>query len=123
MSSADPLRQVACRQTKNDLSRFVSTWNMTGETSLPLLMEPFFPQHHSTQVLLLLIKKLYVKNLEYVFVLEAYLFFTPSFAFISMSPVPLFSQNIVLFKIVCHLPISTVPTEKLNNCSLAITGE
>lgn len=96
---------------------------MTGETSLPLLMEPFFPQHRSTQVLLLLTKKLYVKNLKYVFVLEVYLFFTPSFAFISMSPVPLFSQHTVLFKIVCHLPILTVPTEKLNNCSLAITGE
>lgn len=41
-----------------------------------------------------------------------HLFFTPSSASIPMCPVPLFSQNMVLFKIMCHLPILTVPIEK-----------
>lgn len=85
---------------------------MTGEASLPLLMEPFLSPASFNASVYSFNQEMTCKELEDIFVLEAYLFFTPSFAYISVYHVPLFSHNIVLFKIMCHLPISTVPIEK-----------
>lgn len=72
-------------------------------------------QHPSTQVFSLLINKWYTKNFEDKVALEGYLLCTPSFASTSICPISLFSQNIVSFKIMCHLPILTVLIQKLTD--------
>lgn len=99
---------------KSRLGLLVFIWNTTRKTSLPLLMEIFFFQYPLTQIFSLLVNKWHANNFEDTVALEAYLLFIHLNFTLS-----LFSQNIISFKIMCHLPISTILIQKwTNNYSL-----